>query len=274
MRAFIFTMDAIMALVPIFIIIAGISQISGAESLVLQGYILGSERIAQDTLEVMDATDDIESLDRTEVNGTLETLIPGYLNYTYEMEYNQSTILNVTKGNISAAQDIMIAKRVSVVRIFNVSGEMLDVSHFGSNATEPCYGEAGNPRVYNVSFFVASDDLSTFDYWIRAEWISGTVTSKYGIAPIENVECTDVGVTKPSNNLDPLNSPGDSVQGKINDKLNESQTNTVFVRIAANGEANFFIIKAPKDVDQSLITGENAKRKQLVTVTLKVWRGR
>jgi hypothetical protein len=273
MRAFIFTMDAIMALVPVFIIIAGISQISGAESLMLQGYILGSERIAQDTLEVMDATDDIESLNRTEVNDTLETLIPGYLNYTYEMEYNQSTILNITKGNISNTKDIMIAKRGSAIRIFNLSGELLEVSHFGSEATEPCAGEKGQPRVYNASFFVASDDLDAFDYWIRAEWISGTVSNWYGIAPRENVECTTSRQTSPRNPLPTLNQQRPSFLENINDDVTEGTTNTIYIRIGAQGEANFFIIKAPKNIDESLITGENAKKKQLAMVTLKVWRG-
>ena len=59
-KAFIFTMDAVLALIPIFIITASISQISGAGSLAFHGSILSSGKIAHGTLEVMGVREETE----------------------------------------------------------------------------------------------------------------------------------------------------------------------------------------------------------------------
>ena len=49
-KAFIFTMDAVLTLIPIFIITGSLSQIIGVDSLMSHGLLLSDEKIAQSTL--------------------------------------------------------------------------------------------------------------------------------------------------------------------------------------------------------------------------------
>lgn len=115
-KGFIFTMDAILALIPIFIVLASVSALSSETSLFLQSYILGGERMAQDVLATLDYRGALESTNITELNETLEKLIPSYFGYNYTASnLNGTEKFSITRGNITNATDIMIAKRVGMV---------------------------------------------------------------------------------------------------------------------------------------------------------------
>ncbi|MDI6654535.1 MAG: hypothetical protein QME59_01445 [Candidatus Hydrothermarchaeota archaeon] len=115
-KGFIFTMDAVLALIPIFIVLASVSALSSGTGLFLQSYILGGERIAQDVLATLDYSGAVERANITELNETLEKLIPSYFSYSYTAaNLNSTEKFSITCGNIANTTDVMIAKRVGIV---------------------------------------------------------------------------------------------------------------------------------------------------------------
>lgn len=109
-------MDAVLALIPVFIILAGVSAISGGEILFLHTSILGEKRIAQDVLAVMDFSGVMGSANQTLLNQTLEKLIPSYLSYSYTVEnLNGTQKFSISRGNISTAVDIVAARRIGTI---------------------------------------------------------------------------------------------------------------------------------------------------------------
>ncbi len=115
-RAFMFTMDAVLALIPVFIILASVSAISSGQILFLHTSILGEKRIAQDALAVMDFSGAMGSANQTLLNQTLEKLIPGHLSYNYTVEnLNGTQKFSIARGNISNATDIVAARRIGAI---------------------------------------------------------------------------------------------------------------------------------------------------------------
>lgn len=115
-RAFIFTMDAILALIPLFVVLATISQLSSDPVLRLQSGVLGKERVAQDVLATMDYLNLIDSTNTSAVNETLSKLVPSYLLYNYTSStLDGGTRFSVASGNVSGAEDVVVAKRIGTV---------------------------------------------------------------------------------------------------------------------------------------------------------------
>ena len=269
-RAFIFTMDAVMALVPIFIITASVSHISSIDSLAAHGFLLDSEKIAQSTLEVMIVREETEETNVTLLNMTLEELIPYYYNYSYELEYNGSAILNVTKGNSSQARDVMVARRLDYIKLYALLGIVSEVSHGGSPVSaELCPRNGMQPPIYETYFDVEAGETSTFDYWLEGSAPDKGVRAWYYL-PNEST-CDDLrGGTWTSL----LASNEESTKIQIDASLQEGVTNYLYIKIAANPNRNgdFYIIKAPQGTDETLINYDNAVRRNFAWVTLKVWR--
>jgi hypothetical protein len=264
-------MDAVLALIPIFIITASISQISGADSLAFHGSILSSGKIAQSTLEVMSVRKETEETNLTVLNATLEELIPDYYSYTYELEYNGSVIVNITKGNLSQARDVVVARRLDYIKLYALLGIVSEVSHGGSPASaELCPREGNKPPIYETYFDVGSGDLSIFDYWVEGRAPDKGVRVWYYIAN-ESKDCTFLqgGIW---DDFMSANDYGAKVQ--IDSMLQEGVTNYLYLKIAANPnrEGNFYIIRSPDGTGDSLITYENAVRRTFAWISLKVWK--
>lgn len=270
-KAFIFTMDAVMALVPIFIITASMSQIGGVDSLASHGFLLSSEKVAQSTLEVMSIRGETEETNLTLLNLTLEELIPDYYNYTYEMEFNGSTVLNITKGNVSNARNVMVARRLDYIKLYALLGIVSDVSHGGSpSSAELCPRDGNKPPIYETYFDIESGELAVFDYWLEGDAPDGGVRAWYYITTNES-ECSDLRGGVWTNFMQPSD---DIKKIQIDSMLQEGTRNYLYLKIAAKleAEANFYIIKAPEGTDESMIIYENAVRRNFAWVTLKVWR--
>ena len=276
-KAFIFTMDAILALIPIFIVLATVSQLSSEEGLFLQTHVLGSERIAHDTLETMGITKKIESLNKTELNETLNSLIPAYFNYSYEVEYNGSILFNITGGDLSGAGDIMAAKRLALVKIIEISGDpLIDIGRGVIGAEPYCSGPGrgwGKPPIYEASFYVSLDDLETYDYWLVGIRDDSSGEAAYKIYPSQQT-CPDLQA-----DIDEFTEVFTVTEliAKviINGELTEGTTNYLYIRITGDPGVfmDFYVIKAPQDTAQDAITPERAKLKDIVLVTLKVCAG-
>lgn len=272
-KAFIFTMDAVMALVPIFIITASMSQIGGMDSLASHGFLLSSEKVAQSTLEVMSIRGETEETNLTLLNLTLEELIPDYYNYTYEMEFNGSTVLNITKGNVSNARNVMVARRLGYIKLYALLGIISEVSHGGSPmSAELCPRDGNKPPIYETTFDVESGELAVFDYWLEGDAPDKGVQAWYYITTNESA-CDDLrgGVWT---NFMSSSEYSAKIQLDSDSMLQEGVTNYLYLKIAANPnrEGNFYIIKAPEGTDESMIIYENAVRRNFAWATLKVWR--
>ncbi len=284
-KAFIYTMDVVLAFIPVFIILGTVSTLSTGSGLFSRGFVLGSGRIAQDTLEVMSARGSLEDTNITRVNETLNKLLPSYLNYTYEVEFNDTLLMNISTGNISAAQDVVVARRTALLQLYAVSSEVLEIAHLGSDATpECCSGPGAQQRGYSHTFTLTQEDLDTYDFWFYGELLGGTVTTKWGIdsnyilegyaytceVPPEN--CPTGGGPNPGQQEDFGANDFFRVQlTPVSDYLQAGQ-NTMYLELGGNGDASYYVLRTPKNTTESTVTPENAKVMQLVVATLKVFR--
>jgi hypothetical protein len=294
-RAFIFTMDAVLALIPVFIILAGVSQLGGSESLLLQKHVLGSERIAQDVLQVMSTTGNIESLNQSRLSQTLRRLVPNYLNYSYEVEYaNGSVLFTITNGTL-AGRDIMIARRLGLVEVDKAEGELNQVRR-GVNNENACYIFRPNRPAFNMSFYVDTNEIETYDFWLIGERAVGDTASadawvySNDSLPGPVVPCSWLK-PPPHYRLFPIpggtpecSCPSTSTSCKettanfsiikvlIDERLKSGQMNHAFIKLTGNPatETTYYVIKVPAGTCNALVTSESAKLRDAVWVTLKV----
>jgi hypothetical protein len=295
-------MDAVLALIPLFIILATVSQLSGETSLFLQGRILGGERIAQDTLEVMSITGDLESLNQTKLSETLSALIPSYYNYTYEVNASGSVLFTITNGSLSGG-DIVVARRLSLVEIEKVESELDEIAR-GVNNQNACWsGKGGNKPRFNLSFYVNVGDKDTYDYWLVGEIVSGNPNTDAWVYPNDSTEIGPFdsipGVepdcdwklpssdrydvypipgSVPSCQCQPETTCEETVSGfevikiYIDDDLDEGKLNHAFIDFQGQPPATttFYIIRVPAGTCNTLVTSQSAKLKDTVWVTLKL----
>lgn len=277
-KAFIFTMDAVLALIPVFILLAAVSQISGVESLMLHGFILGSERTTQDTLESMRDRGYFKDLNETKLAERLDGLLPDYLSYTFEIEYNDTVLLDTGSGNISNARDVVVANRIILINVESIESSAVSVAHGGSAVTNPCCEGAGGgggwgpPKTYNMSFFV--DDIDAWDYWLVGETNDDTgVNAKYYITQTApDPFCCGISSSDFSQNIWTSGELTEKIQ--IDDDLVEGTTNYVFIKNSGKPTAwsDYYVIRVPSNMSSSEISSENATRKDFAWAVLKVWR--
>ncbi|MEK6978313.1 MAG: hypothetical protein AABX40_07980, partial [Candidatus Hydrothermarchaeota archaeon] len=116
-KGFIFTMDAVLALIPLFLALGAISHIGGGGSLYLQQGILGKERMAHDTLRIMEIRGDTRSTNVTDLNTTLQWIVPSYLDYSYLVEDPETGVMavNLARGAPSSTTDIISTGNVIAI---------------------------------------------------------------------------------------------------------------------------------------------------------------
>jgi|Deesub1362A_J573_1020465.scaffolds.fasta_scaffold00105_99 hypothetical protein len=270
-RAFIFTMDAVLALIPVFIIVAAVSQIGGSETLHSWG-LIREERVAQDVLEVMIARKNTEETNESVVTQVLQTLVPSYYNYSYQLEYNGSILVNVTHGNLSAAKDISVAKRLDFIKLYKLLGVIAQVSHSGSSvAEELCPRNGNNPPIYESSFYIASGDFDKFNYYLEGIAEDAGVRAWYAIYSSQQT-CDDL---RGGSWTSFMTAADTYAKVQLDESLLiEGQDNYVYIKVSANPkrEGSFYVIRAPSNIGQDLVTYSNAIKRQFAWVTLKIWR--
>jgi hypothetical protein len=301
-KGFIFTMDAILAIIPVFIILASVSSVSYSDSLFGQVFMPGGERVANDVLKTLDLKEELTDLNCTGLNNSLTDYIPKDYYFDFEIEYNStpsgtlSVLCNSSSGSISAAKDIAAAGRITDASFFEILAEFIGISHLARDKTEPCCQNPGalGPGVgqseYNGSFFIAAGEKSLFTFWVLgsqnplATCKNLDIPSWIGMDPYHNT--TSV---KPYSRCEPQCQGGkggmvaldDFVDGEfvmqfgvdLVDMITEDATNTVYIWVEGNPKCvgDFFIIRAPIDVDESDITLENVLLRTWVLAKLKVW---
>jgi hypothetical protein len=278
-EGFIFTMDASLALIAVFVITATVSQITSTHSSTAQSHILPTERVAQDVLEVIVSRLDYEELNTTKLYDTLEALVPSRYNYSYVVEYKGNVTFNVSRGSLENARDVMVAKRLLMIKIYSLLGIVAEVSHGGSPETaEECEQKGARPPIYLSTFQVETGDLEMFDFWIEGRAEDGGVNARYYISN-QTYTCqqlqgatvnwqlfmqaadTSVKVQLPEYPTCP--SKGGCVR---------EGTNYLYLRIEANPNrsGDFYVIKSPEDTDSALISLENARKRDFAWAILKV----
>jgi len=284
--AFIFTMDAVLALIPLFIILGGVTQFSDVQSLYAQSYILGSERIAQDVLESMRIHGDFDVLSESTLNETITAILPQDYEYDYQVKFGGSVLVSVNSSTPPAHANILAAKRTAFINIEKILDQVISLTHGGDPGTDP-YCDCNNTnKVWQMNFSYAP---GSYDYYIRGER-NETGTRVFWSLRNDQVptsECKGGGGA----NLCSLSS-GDGQQifnagtgyeytFKLNNATNvkadlplADSVNYVYVRVEGNPSkyVDVFVIRAPTGTDESRITSENARRYDNAEVTLRIWR--
>ncbi|MBU2559367.1 hypothetical protein KKA03_00555 [archaeon] len=174
--------------------------------------------------------------------------------------------INFATGSRGSVLNIYASERLALLALSEISGMMEEVGHFATNATA-CCSNAGT-RVYNETFFVAAGETTTYDFWLVGEWQSGpAVTNKYGINPDTGVTCDCTGEPNYIN----LGQPNLIIKEQVDGILTENTVNELMVRPKGNGEANYYIIKAPAGTPENMISPNLAGAKP-VKVVLEVGR--
>ncbi len=156
-------MDAVLAIIPVFILLGSLSQLDVIEpSFVLQGKVLPQEKRAHDILETFYTGGVFEDRNVTRMHRMLDAMASPW-NYSYFWSFGGKKMYSMSKGNATAAQDVVVATKLTstyVMRVLNSTGE------------NECYSVTmGMGRtdgdVYALSW--STDNLSYYDYYFVAE---------------------------------------------------------------------------------------------------------
>jgi hypothetical protein len=281
-KAFIFTMDAILAIIPVFIILASASSVSYSDNLFSQSFMIGGERISNDVLKVLDLKGELNQTNSTIVNQTLNEFIPDDYGFRYRLIYNstdETTIIcNATRGNITLADDIVASRRITPVKFYAVLGDVLGISHFGSEVTPPCCSVnevgLGARKEYNATF--TATDITKYTYWLVARLESGQIVGQGGAVPwgfaIDPYHSNDTFSRCDCSGQPPPVQPPDKppTTFEITPYVTEG-SNTFYAFLRGNGIASFWIIQAPLNPPLADITPENAMMYSWVVAKIEVW---
>jgi len=282
-RAFIFTMDAIIALVPVFIILASVSTPSIAQSLAFQGQTLGDVRKGTDILESMYLGDAFDTANESVMNETLKSLIPSSLGYNFTMSYDLNgtevlQIFNLTRGNLTGADGVTAARRMDLYWTQEIIDDVHKISHKAFNESTPCASSSPANATYNMSFYVTAEDVAGYDYYLVTDKVEGqdawVQTCDTPFCGASFSSCDDIvkanGYKFDGNVLEDRSKYNFST----NNSLYADSVNYVYVTIDGDpGKyADFYVIRAVKSLDESFVDPETARKPQVVFLSLDVWR--
>jgi hypothetical protein len=290
-KGFIFTMDAILAIIPVFIVLASVSSISYSDNLFGQVFMTGGERVSNDVLKVLDIKGVLNETNCTQVNDTLNNFIPPDYYFNYQLIYNStdssvppSILCNLSSGNITLAEDIAASRRVANAKFYAVLADMLDLSHLSVEGSPPCCmnpgGAQGGPakREYNSSFYVAPGEPDQYTYWLVGVSPTGNPSTKWGIDPYHNTSPNDENFVRceplcQGGGLPPFKPPNYNFTIQIDDYITEDALNILYVWVGAGPTelVDFWVIRAPPNPDPADITPENAQLYSWVVARIEVW---
>jgi hypothetical protein len=275
-KAFIFTMDAILAIIPVFIILASASSVSYSDNLFSQSFMIGGERISNDVLKVLDLKGELNQTNSTLMNATLNEFIPDDYGFRYRLLYNgteeTTVICNATRGNITFADDMVASRRITPVKFFAVLGNLLGITHFNTFETPPCCqtGAGGGRKGYNATF--TATDIASHTYWLTGSLDSGnagpwgyTIDPFHSSEDVDRCECSGKPSAINPNEKPPLDPPIE-----ITPYITEG-SNTIYIRVTGNAVVSFWIIQAPLNPPIADITPENALMYSWAVAKIEVW---
>jgi len=289
-----FTMDLLLALVPMALVLGVSANAMSGVVTQMQDYVhvYSMNRIANDAADILVKTAgdpvDWNSTNSPDVVGLAKyedgAVVPHFLDDAKVGQFSSTYLgdllgpsfsyYNLTMegigveffrswggGSSSSASDIMVAKRVARLEVGKIMGGFFEVSHKGSEVTEPCYGKEGQPRVYSSSFTVTAADLADYDFWIVRY---GRVTDWYEIWPDDPlVQCT-TGANAPDHSY------GSSGENIVKEQIDDGPglgpqlqagSNTVYIRIAGSVHrtADYYILRVPAGTAENSVSAALAK---------------
>ena len=282
-KAFIFTLDAILAIIPVFIVLASISQINYVESLKLQSAILGDERVLQDALESMRIHGDFDVLSASSLNETISSLLGEDYGYSYSLKYNNTIILNISSGEPPEDADIVAGKRIAFIQLERILDYAVAISHGGDIRSNEYCTCGSAQHVWKLNFSYAPD---SYDYWVVGERASANIGIpvfwRISAEPLDCIADNLCGGGISSGTGQNMFSGNELRARHYLTPYSNLKTTTmlpnreyyVYVRVVGSPSQymDFFIIRSMKGESEDLITSENAKRYDNVEATLKIWR--
>jgi len=285
-KGFVFTMDAVLAIIPVIVLIAALSQAGvlsqGGE---LQGKLMDKHRKAADVLEAIYASGALDELNTSEMGSILNSLLVE--NYSYTIHYGSREVLKLERGNISRAKDVVVARKPALTYISKVLNWTDQV----------CYDARGiGWQIYALSF--NTSNLSIYDYWFVAELSGASVLSSQGDAVgtyLNYLTCEEVVPSSPVLPMegDPLcegdywyvetDSGGTPTVCKA--KFHFGDWNPAgapaswqsftpyytYIRLPGNRAGVFYIIEVPAGMAPEDVVPQLPPVKQNVILTLKLW---
>ncbi len=181
--AFIFTMDAVLAIIPVFILLGSLSQLDVIEpSFVLQGKVLPQEKRAHDILETFYTGGVFEDRNITRMHRMLDAMASPW-NYSYFWSFEGKKMYSMSKGNATAAQDVVVATKLTSTYVMRV---------LSSSTSPECpniqMGGMEDGAIYALSW--STDNLSYYDYYFVAEVMvpSGSRSGRHSWQYVERVK--------------------------------------------------------------------------------------
>lgn len=232
-RAQLFTLDLLLALIPLTIVLGISANAMGGVVTQVQEYAVGYsiQRAANDAADTLaktpgvpinwnstnpptvpgiayyDPTENdtvpllldeskVAVLNVTHVNQLLNNRYP-YFNLT--IRGLENTALNITvcsNGTKTTVTDLAVVERNLLYNVLRVLGELHQIAHGDKEASERCCGScSANQYIYELAFTINADELANFNYWIGYA-SDGGVTARYIVytAPIDCcTKCASLG---------------------------------------------------------------------------------
>ncbi len=285
MKAFVFTMDAVLAIIPVIVVIAALSQ-GGilSHSNELQGKLMDKYRKASDVLETIYASGAVEELNQTRMESILNALLAGN-NYSYTIHQGTKEVVRIERGNLSEAKDVVVARKPALTyisRVLNWTNEL-------------CYEDRGRGwQIYTMSF--NTSDISLYDYWFVAELTGANVLDSNGDAVgtyLDYRTCEEIVPSSPTlpgegdslcegdywyvdNPSDPTVCKAKFYFGDWNPpgapaSWQSYTTYYTYIRLPGNRAGTFYIIQVPAGTPPEDVVPQIPPVKQKVIMTLKVW---
>ena len=235
-RAQLFTLDLLLALIPLTIVLGISANAMGGVVTQIQEYAVGysMQRAASDAADALAKTSGVpinwsstnpptvpgiayydpakndtvpmlldESkvavLNVTHVNQLLNNRYP-YFNLT--VRGLENTTLNITvcsNGTKSNVTDLAVVERNLLYYVLRVLGELHQIAHGDKEASERCCATChANQYIYEMTFNITADEFSNFNYWIGYA-SDGGVNAEYTVRTAQVdccVKCSNLGSPK------------------------------------------------------------------------------
>lgn len=225
-RAQLFTLDLLLALIPLTIVLGVSANAMGGVVTQVQEYAVGYsiQRAANDAADALAKTPGVP----VDWNSTNPPTVPGIAyydpakNYTVPILIDETkmAILNVThvnqllnnrypyynltirglegvtinitvcNGTKTTVTDLAAVERNLLYYVLNVLGETHQIAHADKEASERCCTTcSANQFIYEMAFTIKADELANFNYWLGYA-SDGGVNAEYAVRSAQ-VDCCD-----------------------------------------------------------------------------------
>ncbi len=272
-KAFIFTMDAILALVPVFIVVSSVTVISTQESASNYYKSVESVKIASDILESLRITGDINTYDTVRLKSLIDNLIPDKYNYSYTIYTTRGGVVaNFSRGNLEDAKNVYTAHKTATFSPVHVEDYAFAISHNGSSATA-AFCELSGQKIWELSFTYLP---RRFNYYLLG-YKKENMPVNYLITT-ERQNCSSslsgkisTNFMLPSTNFKRmLLSEGSTYTGTT---MTSGNTYYVYIRPVGTPTKvmDFYVVYTPLEIEETDVTIQNIYRMRRFIVRLSLW---